>query len=163
MVRGALLGTLLGVMGAAAGLFASVAIYTIVKEDTSRLPGNLATGLVMVAFMVFLATPGAFVLGLPLASALRFILVNAPSRRLFLFLSAGAGMPLGLINLYLGHALLDVLSGRGIVLQPDRLSDPFLVPAAVCGGIGLGLGAAMAVWRETHPPARCWREWRGTC
>jgi hypothetical protein len=138
LVPGALAGTFCGI--AAVCLFFSLGILV---EATAR-PEMLILLPFVFLFVALEAAPGAFLLGLPLTAFLRRVRAEARSRIGF-FLAAGiSGAPLGLVNLLIVSGVLSLLLG----MRPQaREMDGLWIPALV-GGLGLGLGSGIVVWRE---------------
>ena len=149
MIRGALWGTIWGILGACLGWMA-LCIGFAIQGDPSAL-----TALPLFClFTAGLATPGAFLLGLPLVSFLLLVALNVASRPRFFAIAMAAGSALGLVNLVLSLVLL-----RGGRIAPaDVLGFPWFVPA-LAGGISLGFGVARVVRREAHraPLSPGWR------
>jgi hypothetical protein len=124
--------------------------------------GRPGAGFVVIVlmFMTMFAAPGAFVLGLPLTSFLRFVSVNVPGLKTFLAVAMAAGAGLGVVNLVLGILLASLAFQKGLNLSGGDLGE--WAGPALGGGVGLGLGSALSVWQDRKPP-RTPGEWRGAC
>ena len=135
MLKGALLGTVLGVLGMGLGI-------VMIGLATGDPPPSVAV--LIVLFGAFYAAPGAFLLGFPLVSFLRLVRANVPSTVRFFAVAAAAGAALGPVNLLLSLGFAGFLAGRLPEWGDVRgiLTLPWMA-AAMAGGTGLGLGAAL--------------------
>jgi hypothetical protein len=138
MLKGALSGTFFG-LGAVCLVLGLAALPML----AARPEGMIFVAFIML-FVVLCAAPGAFLLGLPLTAFLRRVRAEVRSRIGFFFVAAFAETPLGLVNLLIIFGVLSLLLG---VRPKTRELDGLWIPALV-GGLGLGLGSGVAVWRE---------------
>ena len=129
MVMGAIFGAIIGVVcagGLMGLLFSPLAIPGMI----------LATGII--------AGPGAFIIGLPLMRGLKKEYDSGTPRRTVIRNGTLVGLPLGLLNMAFVLIIIGALSGG----RMDGSILILLIPGALAGGAGLGLGTAFAATAE---------------
>lgn len=138
LIRGAFLGAVFGVLFATNALCAQISLD---KGGVGIVEFLEVWGFVLI-MMGQLAGPGALVLGLVLTRILAPLASRVPGRKRYLVLGSACGIPFGFINLLAGVPIVLGMAG-GMRMTVHEL--PHLAVPALAGGIGAGLGCALAV------------------
>jgi hypothetical protein len=146
MLRGIVLGTVLGIFGAATGILAIIVLEPLFQGG-GRLPSfHLAGGPRILKYTALYGGPGAFLLSIPLCLLLRSRSDREMTRPSLLTLDLLVGALAGVLNL-LGTALILGGSGGLAVLFTEKEGLWMAVPA-LAGGLGLGVGCFWGLPRK---------------